>query len=76
MTEVRDLHSKLGARRNGDLILDMGDGKICRYNPTCTTTPTYVQARRSIMENIVSFRYHAESLYILEKEKHAFKLLG
>ncbi|KAI9127197.1 hypothetical protein K1719_001756 [Acacia pycnantha] len=54
----------LGARKNGDLILEMEEGQIYRYDPANPTDMLLV----STMENSVFFRYHTESLYLLEKD--------
>ncbi|KAI9085817.1 hypothetical protein K1719_032231 [Acacia pycnantha] len=52
----------IGARKNGDLILEMEGGQIYKYNPI---TPTHSLV--GAMENSVFFSYHTESLYLLEK---------
>ncbi|KAI9075517.1 hypothetical protein K1719_042528 [Acacia pycnantha] len=55
----------LNARKNGDLILEMEEGQIYRYNPASATDVLLV----GTMENSVFFRYHTESLYLLEKDE-------
>ncbi|XP_028770722.1 uncharacterized protein LOC114728067 [Neltuma alba] len=62
ITSEMDPDHILGARKNGDLILYMDGGQILRFNPT---TPTNLLV--GAIEKSVSFRYHNESLYLLEK---------
>ncbi|KAI9120038.1 hypothetical protein K1719_009007 [Acacia pycnantha] len=55
----------LGARKNGDLILEMEEGQIYRYNPASPTDVLLV----GTIENNVFFRHHTESLYLFEKHE-------
>ncbi|KAI9119052.1 hypothetical protein K1719_009727 [Acacia pycnantha] len=61
-TEVIDPVHILGARKNGELIVEMEGGQIRRYNPT---TSTDLPLRD--MQSGVFFCYYTESLYLLEK---------
>ena len=54
----------LGVRKNGEIMLDMDDGEICRYN---LKPPSIVPAKT--MKNGVFFSYFTKSLYLLEKGK-------
>lgn len=63
MTNV--YHRKiLGVRNSGELILEMKDGHIYRYNALASTLLSVGDVKNSVFCS-----YHKESLFLLEKEK-------